>query len=85
MAQMGGGAFGGGGGGGGAAAPAPDAKPKFREHVHSTDGLPLRREKGDAIVLDVKVVGNETVGMHRILQQLQTRKDRFYDYETVLG
>ncbi len=72
-------------GGGGAAAPAPDAKPKFREHVHSHDGLALRREKGDAVVLDVKVVGNSLVSMHKILQQLQTRKDRFYDYETVLG
>ncbi len=84
-AQFGGGGGGFGGGGGGASAPAPDAKPKFREYVHSTDGLPLRREKGDAVVLDVKVVGNKTVGIHRILQALQTRKDRFYDYETVLG
>lgn len=74
-----------GAGGGGAAAPAPDAKPKFREHVHSQDGLALRREKGDAVVLDVKVVGNSGVSIHKILQQLQTRKDRFYDYETVLG
>ncbi len=81
-AQFGGGGM---GGGGGAAAPAPEAKPKFREHVHSRDGLALRREKGDAVVLDVKVVGNRGVSIHKILQQLQTRKDRFYDYETVLG
>jgi outer membrane protein insertion porin family len=80
----GGGGFGGGGGGGGGA-PAADSKPKFSEHVHSQDGIPLRREKGDAIVLDVKVAGNKSVGLHRILQQLHTRKDRFYDYETVLG
>lgn len=72
-------------GGGGGAMPGPEAKPKFREHVHTTDGLPIRREKGDAVVLDVRVVGNQTVGMHLILQQLQTRKSRFYDYETVLG
>lgn len=72
-------------GGGGAAAPPPDTKPKFREHVHSRDGLTLRREKGDAVVLDVKVLGNRHVSIHKILQQLQTRKDRFYDYETVLG
>ena len=86
-AQFGGGGFGGGGGGGpgAAGAPGPDVRPKFREHIHTTDGLPLRREKGDAIVLDVKVVGNRSVGIHRILQVLQTRKDRFYDYETVLG
>ena len=30
-------------------------------------------------------MGNKTVGLHRILQELQTRKSRFYDYETVLG
>ncbi|MEM8671023.1 MAG: POTRA domain-containing protein [Planctomycetota bacterium] len=87
-AQFGGGGMGGGmggPGGGGAGAPPADVKPKFREHIHSTDGIPLRREKGDAIVLDVRIVGNQKVGLHRIAQQLQTRKDRFYDYETVLG
>jgi outer membrane protein insertion porin family len=82
-AQMGSGGM--GGGGGGAPAPPAETKPKFREHIHSTDGLPIHREKGDAIVLDVKVVGNKNVGLHRILQQLQTRKDRFYDYETVFA
>lgn len=82
----GGGGFGGGApGGAGGAAPAIDSKPKFREHVHSQGGIPLRREKGDAIVLDVKVVGNQAVSRPRILQELHTRKDRFYDYETVLG
>lgn len=81
-AQLGGG---GGMGQGGAAAPPAEQKPKFREHVHSQDGLALRREKGDAIVLDVRVKGNRSVGIHRILQELQTRKNRFYDYETVLG
>ncbi len=84
-AQFGGPGGGGMGPGGGGGAPPPDVKPKFRDHVHSTDGLPLRREKGDAIVLDVRIEGNQKVGLHRILQQLQTRKDRFYDYETVLG
>lgn len=82
-AQFGGGGM--GAGGGGAQAPPAEIKPKFRDHIHSTDGIPLRREKGDAIVLGVRVVGNKTVGIHRIMQQLQTRKDRFYDYETVLG
>jgi outer membrane protein insertion porin family len=84
-AQFGGGGGGFGGQGGGGGAPPPETRPKFREHIHSQDGIPLRREKGDAIVLDVKVVGNKTVGLHRISQNLQTRKDRFYDYETVLG
>lgn len=86
QAQFGGGGFGGGGGGGGGpSAPGPEQKPKFREHVHSREGLALRREKGDAIVKSVRVTGNKTVGTHRILQELETRKDRFYDYETVLG
>ncbi|TWU55370.1 BamA/OMP85 family outer membrane protein [Rubripirellula reticaptiva] len=87
LGQFGGGGGGGmgGGGGGGASAPGPDSKPKFREFVHDGDGIAVRREKGDAIVLDVRVVGNKRVTMHRILQQVQTRKDRFYDYETVLG
>lgn len=82
------GQFGGGSMGSGAAGPAMPAgetKPKFREHIHTRDGLPIHREKGDTVVLDVKVIGNRTVGIHRIQQQLQTRKSRFYDYETVLG
>ena len=82
-AQMGGG--GGPMGSGGAAAPPPEIKPKFREHIHAQDGITLRREKGDAIVLDVRVKGNRSVSLNRILQELQTRKNRFYDYETVLG
>ena len=84
-AQMGGGMGGGAMGGGGAAAPPPEQKPKFREHVLGQDGIAIRREQGDAVVLDVRIQGNRTVGTHRILQALQTRKNRFYDYETVLG
>nr|WP_315853730.1 POTRA domain-containing protein [Novipirellula artificiosorum] len=82
---MGGGGGFGGGGGGGQSGPMPDAKPKFLDHVRSRDGLAIRREKGDSVVLDVKVVGNRVVSSHLIMQKLQTRKDRFYDYETVLG
>ncbi len=84
-AQMGGGGGMGPGGGGGAQAPPAEQKPKFREHVHSQDGIALRRDKGDAVVLGVRVIGNRSVGIHRILQELQTRKNRFYDYETVLS
>lgn len=73
------------GGGGGASAPGPTAKPKFSEHVHDRDGVAIHREQGDALVADVRIVGNKRVTIHRILQQVQTRKDRFYDYETVLG
>ncbi|TWU47493.1 Outer membrane protein assembly factor BamA precursor [Rubripirellula tenax] len=87
-AQFGGGGMGGGGmggGGGGASAPGPDTRPKFREHVHDGAGIAIRREQGDALVADVRVVGNRRITTHKILQQIQTRKDRFYDYETVLG
>ncbi|MCG8650770.1 MAG: hypothetical protein MI861_13110, partial [Pirellulales bacterium] len=82
-AQFGGG--GGGFGGGGGGAPPPETRPKFRDVVHSRGGISLRREKGDAVVQSVRVVGNRVVGMERIYQELETRKDRFYDYETVLG
>jgi outer membrane protein insertion porin family len=83
-AQMGG--MGGGpGGSAGPAGPGPDEKPKFRDHVHSVDGLNIRREKGDAVVAYVNVVGNQRVATNKILQEIQTRKDRFYDYETVLS
>lgn len=78
---MGGGAMGGGGG----AAAAASEKPKFLDHIHTRDGLPVHREKGDAVVAEVVIVGNRAVGTYRILETLQTRKDRFYDYETVLG
>ncbi|MDA8743178.1 hypothetical protein N9N28_00980 [Rubripirellula amarantea] len=83
-AQFGGGGMG-AGGGGGAQAPAPDTKPKFREHIHSLDGLAVRREKGDAIVAEVRIVGNRRVSINRIMQELQTRASRFYDDDTVLG
>ena len=82
-AQFGGGGM--GGGGGGAPAPAADAKPKFREHVHSLEGLAVRREKGDLIVAEVRIIGNRRVSIHRIMQELQTRANRFYDDDTVLS
>ena len=83
---MGGGGFGGGpGGGGGPGAPGPDTKPRFQDHIHSMPGIATRREKGDAVVLAVQINGNRNISKHEILQQLQTRDGRFYDYETVLG
>ncbi|NNE01173.1 MAG: hypothetical protein HKN47_27990 [Pirellulaceae bacterium] len=85
-AQFGGGGFGGGGGGGaGPNMPGPDTKPKFRDHIHAQDGIAMRREKGDAVVLSVQISGNKNISTHAITQQLQTRKGRFYEYETVLG
>lgn len=71
--------------GGGGQDPPQEEKPRFRDHVRSQDGLPLRRESGDAVVVEVRVIGNRTVGIDKIQQQLRTRKNRFYDYETVLG
>lgn len=77
--------FGGGGGGGGPQMPGGEEKPNFSEHIHSTDALMVRREKGGKMVASVRVTGNQTVSKYKISQALQTRKDRFYDYETVLG
>ena len=85
QAQFGGGGFGGGGAGGGPNMPGPDTKPKFSDHVYSQAGLAMRREKGDAVVLGVKIVGNRNISSHQILQQLHTRQGRFFDNETVLG
>ncbi len=85
-AQFSGGGGGPGGGGpGGASAPGAEIKPKFRDHKYSSDAMGFSRENGDSMVLAVKIVGNRNVSSHEIIQQLQTRKGRFYDYEAVLG
>jgi outer membrane protein insertion porin family len=89
-AQFGGGGAGAGGGaggpGGGAGGPAgPAEKPAFRDVVNEKGGMKPRRESGDQVVTDVTVAGNKNISTERIFQQLQTRKDRFYDYETVLA
>ena len=85
FAQFGGGAGGGpGGGGGGAQAPAADDKPRFRDHIHTHAGMAFRRERGDSVVAGVRIVGNRTTSTADIYTELQTRKGRFYDYETVL-
>lgn len=90
MGGMGGGGMGGMGGmgggppGGGGAPPGLE-KPKFREHIHRQGGLPLHRKKGDALVAGTRIVGNRAISTHRIAQQLQTRKGRFFDQETVFG
>lgn len=84
-AQFGGGAGAPGGMGGGGNAPAAATKPRFQDHVHTMEGLSARREHGDKTVAAVKVVGNRYISTNQILQELLTRKGRFYDYETVLG
>ena len=73
------------GAGGGAGAPSAPTKPKFRDHIHSQAGIAQRREKGDAIVVGVDIVGNQNISDHEILQGLQTRQGRFYSSETVLA
>ncbi len=83
VGQMGG--MGGGmGGGGGGQAPAAPTKQKFRDHIHAHAGMTFRRESGDAIVGAVRIVGNRNVATADIYRELQTRKGRFYDSETVL-
>lgn len=85
-AQMGGGGAGGAGGGGGGAGPGgPPEKPAFRDYIHERGGMKAHRETGDTVVVDVTVVGNKNISTEKVFQQLQTRKDRFYDYETVLA
>ena len=71
------------GAGGGIAG--PSQRPKFRDHIHSLDTLPIGREKGDKVVASVKIVGNRSLSGATIGQRLQTRKGRFYSYETVLA
>ncbi len=82
--QFGGGGMGGGGGGGMPGMGVPD-KPAFRDYVHEKGGVRPHRENGETVVADVQIVGNQNITSARIFQQLQTRKDRFYDYETVLA
>jgi len=84
---MGGGGMGGGGMGGGGGAQAPDAtaKPKFRDHIHTHAGMTFRRERGDSVVAGVRIIGNRVVTTADIYAELQTRKGRFYDSETVLA
>ncbi len=83
MGGMGGGM--GGMGGGGAAAPAGPTKQKWSERVHAQPGMTFRRETGDSIVGAVRIVGNRNVATAEIYKEMQTRKGRFYDEETVLA
>ena len=85
IAQLGGqGGMGGGGPqGGGPAGPAE--RPKFREHIHNQDALPIGRERGDKVIARVRIVGNRTLSQNAILQKMQTKKGRFYSREVLLG
>jgi outer membrane protein insertion porin family len=81
-AQFGGGA---GGGGGGADAPGPQQKPAFRDYIHERGGIKPRRQTGDQVIADVTLSGNVTISTDKAFQRLQTRKDHFYEFETVLA
>jgi len=81
VAQFGGG----GGGGGGADAPGPQQKPAFRDYIHERGGVKPRRQEGDKLIADVTLSGNVTISTDKVFQKLETRKDRFYEFETVLA
>jgi len=79
------GQLGGGAGGGGNDPPGPQQKPAFRDYVHERGGVKPVRETGEAIVADVTISGNSSISTDRVFQKLQTRKDRFYEFETVMA
>ncbi|WP_391564842.1 BamA/OMP85 family outer membrane protein [Allorhodopirellula solitaria] len=85
VGQMGGMGGGMGGGGGAGSAPAAPTKAKWREHIHSQAGMTLRRETGESIVGAVRIVGNLNVATADIYREMQTRKGRFFDNQTVLA
>lgn len=75
-----------GGGGPQSGGPAgPSERQKFRDHIHSQDSLPIGRESGDQIVASVRIIGNQTLSENEVLQQLQTKKGRFFNREVLLG
>jgi outer membrane protein insertion porin family len=80
--------FGGGMGGGGGNMPDMGGfkdKPAFREIVQQKGGIKPKPKETDVIVQDVTVSGNSRISTDEVFQKLQTRKDRFYDFETVLA
>lgn len=80
-AQFGGGM---GGGPGGAGAPPGIEKPKFRDHLFQQGGMRVQRERGDKLVAKVTIQGNRTVGLDRVMSQIQTREGRVYDFNLVM-
>jgi len=81
-AQMGGG---GGPGGGMPDMGAFNDKPAFRDVVQQRGGIKPRPKESDVVVVDVRISGNTNTPSDVIYQKLQTRKDRFYEFETVLA
>ncbi len=70
---------------GGTDAPGPQQRPAFRDYIHEHGGVRPTPQAGDRIVLDVTISGNRTISTDKVFQKLQTRKDRFYEFETVLA
>jgi outer membrane protein insertion porin family len=77
--------FGGGGPGAGADAPGMQQRPAFRDYVHEHGGVRPVPQAGDKVVADVTITGNRTISTDTIYQKLRTKKDRFYEFETVLA
>lgn len=75
----------GGMGGGGAGAPTAPDKQKFRDLMMQKGGPKFRRESGDKVVTEVRIVGNKEIPTERITELLQTRRDGFYEYDKVLA
>lgn len=70
---------------GGTDAPGPQQRPAFRDFIHERGGVRPAPQAGDRVVLDVTVSGNRMISSDKVFQKLQTRKDRFYEFETVLA
>ena len=73
------------GGPGGPGQAQVEEKARFRDHIHTLDSMRVRREGGDQLVTRVSIEGNRRVSTNTILQQIETRESRYYDYETLLA
>lgn len=60
-------------------------KPAFREIVQQKGGIKPKPKESDVVVADVRITGNVNTPTDVVYQKLQTRKDRFYEFETVLA
>lgn len=75
-------AYGQGGAGGGQAGMPAFNEPTFKERMYEAGGLPVREVRDGAVILSVKVEGNQSVSENFILSQMQSREDRAFDKET---
>ena len=74
--------YGQGGAGGGQAGMPAFNEPTFKERMYEAGGLPVREVREGAVILSVKVEGNQSVSENFILSQMQSREDRAFDKET---